>query len=494
MKKIKLFGVMLLALSFGIVGVKADETLQSLVDAAEEEATIKLEKDYAEIVTIDGKNIVLDMNGHSLVTSGNGVLRVTGGATVTVIGEGLIRSTNNNGVVVYSDSTFVLEDGTIRAQEFGVFTLGGGTFVMNGGTIETVDNCGIGGNGSSGYEDYTIEIHGGTINGHITSAGYIACGIYHPNRGVVNVTGGTINAVGGVGIVQRAGILNITGGTINATGEATGWVGDNKTSLTSSAVVVDKAANYPQVATLETRIAEVAELNSDIEETVATLGEDVNIEVVPAGSGVYQVIGGENDGEFVVIDEEDIEIIAEYDEYDKDDVMEALADAAENYEKAKNGEIELTEEEMAELEVLVKVKEELDKHTVVGFYEISALKVADDLLLDDDVRETDAPIEVTIELPEDLPAVKDGYTRKYYVVRIHDGEVTVIDDVTVNEDGTITFKSDKFSAYALAYDDVAKETVKNADTFDGIISYMIIGLVSTIMVLSASLYLKKRFN
>ena len=42
--------------------------------------------------------------------------------------------------------------------------------------------------------------------------------------------------------------------------------------------------------------------------------------------------------------------------------------------------------------------------------------------------------------------------RTYKVIRNHTGEVTVLDTV-LNEDGTISFQTDRFSTYALAYAD-----------------------------------------
>ena len=476
MRKLKLLGVMLLALTFGVVNVKAEEkTLQELINAAEDGATIKLTEDHDGSITINGKNIVLDLDGHK-IESTEDVIVVTNESFVIVTGNGTIKSTGDSGISIYSGSSVTLESGNIRTQEFGVYTSGNATFTMNGGSIETVDNCGVGGNGSNGdgYKNYTININGGTIKGNIVTSGYIACGVYHPNKGTVNITGGTITANGGAGVVQRAGILNITGGTITATGEATGWVGDSKNVLTSAAVVVDKSANYPEVATLETRIAEVATLNSDLEEAVATKGDDVVVEIVPKGSDVYQVIGGDNEGKYVVVKEEELEYYTLSLAVDKEDL-----DNAE--------EVEL-------------IEKELSKYNLVSYYGVGVMALTpENVAVDPRVEETAEPVEVKLVLPDELPEVKEGFTRKYYVVRVHNGEVTVIDDVTVNDDGTVSFKSDKFSTYALAYEDVAKETpkeeVKNADTFDGgIISYIAIVMAMLGMITYISLYLKKRFN
>ena len=41
------------------------------------------------------------------------------------------------------------------------------------------------------------------------------------------------------------------------------------------------------------------------------------------------------------------------------------------------------------------------------------------------------------------------------VIRVHDGKAEKL-ETDENEDGTLTFKTDKFSTYALAYEDVQK--------------------------------------
>lgn len=58
----------------------------------------------------------------------------------------------------------------------------------------------------------------------------------------------------------------------------------------------------------------------------------------------------------------------------------------------------------------------------------------------------------TIAVPEDL--VKEG--RVFVVLRMHEGETTVL-ETTMNSDGTLSFKTDRFSTYALAYIDVSVE-------------------------------------
>ena len=69
-----------------------------------------------------------------------------------------------------------------------------------------------------------------------------------------------------------------------------------------------------------------------------------------------------------------------------------------------------------------------------------------------------------IVTPTDLPAVEDGYTRTYKVIRYHAGEATALE--TTEEDGYIVFTSDKFSTFALVYEDVAADTTTTEEATD----------------------------
>ena len=80
------------------------------------------------------------------------------------------------------------------------------------------------------------------------------------------------------------------------------------------------------------------------------------------------------------------------------------------------------------------------------------------------IHELTTPLKLTIGVPKSFPAVADGYTRTYEVIRLHDGNVEKL-PTTLNADGTITFETDKFSTYALAYTDKKKEnTTTDAPT------------------------------
>lgn len=78
---------------------------------------------------------------------------------------------------------------------------------------------------------------------------------------------------------------------------------------------------------------------------------------------------------------------------------------------------------------------------------------------------------ITMEIPENIKSDKKG--RQYYVIRVHDGsEVEVLDSVIDLVAGTIQFKTDRFSTYAIVYTDVTDAEVnvpeipKTADSSD----------------------------
>ena len=267
---------------------KGYATVQDAINNADGK-TVVLNKDTTENVEVpQGITVTLDLNGKTLTEEK--VLNVKGNLTVkdstagqpSVDGNynvsyqsGKIVNIKEDGktpeekanrvtVCVQSGGTFTLESGTLEskknytveitsnahavinggyqvAQEGGPTVRGSGAVLdINGGVIEGKDNSAVAGNGSNGQGGTTINITGGTLIGRIQSAGYIANAIYHPQNGVLNITGGTIYAENGVGILMRNGELNVSGNpSIIATGNVSGKVGDNDTKVPSHAVVLN---------------------------------------------------------------------------------------------------------------------------------------------------------------------------------------------------------------------------------------------------------------
>ena len=119
---------------------------------------------------------------------------------------------------------------------------------------------------------------------------------------------------------------------------------------------------------------------------------------------------------------------------------------------------QLIDEKDIDKEVLEEVKTELgNTGKIAQFIDLSVLikSVASDGTEKDlcTLNVLSEKVKFTIVIPEDL--VKDG--REFYIIRVHDGEAEKL-ELTKNSDGTYSFETDRFSSYALAYD----EAVVNA--------------------------------
>ena len=112
--------------------------------------------------------------------------------------------------------------------------------------------------------------------------------------------------------------------------------------------------------------------------------------------------------------------------------------------------VKVPESEIAQIEqtaIEEKVTAELGEDAKVQYLDVSVVLMAGNEELGT-LNELQEEITITVAIPEELKA--DG--RTYKVIRNHDGVVEVLDTV-VNEDGTISFKTDRFSTYAIAYAD-----------------------------------------
>jgi len=99
-----------------------------------------------------------------------------------------------------------------------------------------------------------------------------------------------------------------------------------------------------------------------------------------------------------------------------------------------------------------KVKEVLNNGVVGAYLDLTLLKKVGSLK-EVSVTETAAGVVVKLDIPESLKNTDSSVERKYTVVRIHDGVAEALE--TSCENGVITFTTDKFSTYAICYEDVA---------------------------------------
>lgn len=154
---------------------------------------------------------------------------------------------------------------------------------------------------------------------------------------------------------------------------------------------------------------------------------------------------------------------------------------------------QVPEEASKSINELAKEKENIK---VVSFFDIT-LNVKNNVTGETlgTLSTLDNKIKFNMVLPEELTKVAEGYTRKYYVVRYHDGKSEII---SASVDGNVlSFESDKFSTYALAYEDVKNENVVNPPTGDKIVLDLVVGIVSVAglgLVAKSIAKRKKYFN
>ena len=85
------------------------------------------------------------------------------------------------------------------------------------------------------------------------------------------------------------------------------------------------------------------------------------------------------------------------------------------------------------------------------------------------ITETNGKVTITIVVPDELINTAPSITRIYRIVRVHDGWAEIIEATFDPATKTLTFQTDKFSTYALAYNDTAvvTYTVTYTDGVDG---------------------------
>ena len=269
------------------IGTTHYDTFKEAVEAAQtgEKITVLKEVEYQGTVDggsliIDGKAITLDLNGKTIkyTTSDKDVnhsaFKVINGGSLTVEDSSVSGTyseagyasyqggkivSNYQGITVHGNqdagtwadtpvnSALIIKGGAIETQETAVGVFGkGASFTLENGYLCGKDNFAVAGNGlgKTGEQNNggtIINIEGGVMMGNITSSGFASCGIYHPQSGVINITGGTIISYKGPGVVMRNGTLNMTGGIIQAKGEKSfsGKVGDKAYPLTTCGIIAD---------------------------------------------------------------------------------------------------------------------------------------------------------------------------------------------------------------------------------------------------------------
>ena len=483
LNKIKYLGIWLICLLVGISNVKALDVTQDLTLTDDMNERIVVTKGSTVTINLNGHNITLD-EANADAISNYGTLTIKGSGVVTSRGAAVI---NYPGGTVTIDNGEYLSNGWYTIKNMGTMTINNmkfGNNVNNGSSLIVNGYYGNAANdrGQTEADTVMMTINGGTFTNKNNSCNVVKNDDYgrlvikggsfiansdaednaNPviqNWHIATIYDGTFTSNHGIVLANGylddtadKGELTINGGTFTG---SVGIFGTNGSAKQNKGVLTINGGTFNGDATVSTAYKTVINGGIFDDENITPNEEE--------GYDVYTVIGGENDGMSVVLKEEDLTPEVSGGPVNEDDVDDEILESIEDAIK--------------------------DKYTLASYYEVEIVKLTKDGDVVGTIEETDEPVEVLLGVPSSLPAVKTGFIRKYYVIRVHNGEVTIIDDVKDNGDGTVTFKSDKFSTYALAYTDV-EENIKSPNTFDGISIYLFTILISFVVLAFSSIALK----
>ena len=249
-------GVYVVTTYYAQVGETKYATLQKAADAATAGQTVTVLNDVdmttdGNLTVNEGKDIVLDMNGHS-IKGANADYK-----NILVWGKLTLKDSKENStgkiyaetpyqygvydkplVYVGSKGEFVMESGHIYSVipektadngQFGIGAYDNSKVTINGGTIESGWYA-IAGNGS-GVQTTAITINGGTL---VSTSDYA---IYHPQFGTLTINDGAVVYGAAGAIAMKRGNLVVNGGTLTSKGVGdTGTWGDGTGNLKSAAL------------------------------------------------------------------------------------------------------------------------------------------------------------------------------------------------------------------------------------------------------------------
>lgn len=249
-------GVYVVTTYYAQVGETKYATLQEAANAATAGQTVKVLNDVdmtkdGNLTVNEGKDIVLDMNGHS-IKGANADYK-----NIMVWGKLTLKDSKENStgkiyaetpyqygvydkplVYVGSKGEFVMESGHIYSVipektadngQFGIGAYDNSKVTINGGTIESGWYA-IAGNGS-GVQTTAITINGGTL---VSTSDYA---IYHPQFGTLTINDGAVVYGAAGAIAMKRGNLVVNGGTMTSKGIGdTGNWGDGTGNLGKAAL------------------------------------------------------------------------------------------------------------------------------------------------------------------------------------------------------------------------------------------------------------------
>lgn len=388
------------------------------------------------------------------------------------------------------------------------------------------------GDGTEGYEATKLNVSGGDFDAKYITRTY--------TTGTLTITGGTFKNLTEVQnpMDKKDYSKNITGGTYNcdvkdeiasgySTYKTTSGYDVKKTgeiSVESNEIIMSKGSTKDLGISVTNNLEKYLTISSNDDSVVSIKDNKITANKVGKATITASLSNGTSKQVSVVV----YEIVGEE---NTDEVNDTKQVVNEIVNQIINGEevAGLTDEQKQAIETSVKDGEKLVvdvDSTLVDSEEISEdaskveavikndAKIAGyyniDIIIKNEqgteitkLSQLNKEIQITISIPEGISKVEDGYTRKYTIIRVHDGVAEELETI-YNENGTLTFSSDKYSTYAITYVDtlnnsiegnednvenpVTGDNVENPVTGDNIIVYIallsiaILGMVISIKI------------
>lgn len=388
------------------------------------------------------------------------------------------------------------------------------------------------GDGTEGYEATKLNVSGGDFDAKYITKTH--------TTGTLTITGGTFKNLTEVQnpMDKKDYSKNITGGTYNcdvkdeiasgySTYKTTSGYDVTKTgeiSVESNEIIMSKGSTKDLGISVTNNLEKYLTISSNDDSVVSIKDNKITANKVGKATITASLSNGTSKQVSVVV----YEIVGEENTDEVNDtkqVVNEIVNQIINGEEVTN----LTDEQKQAIETSVKDGEKLVvdvDSTLVDSEEISEdaskveavikndAKIAGyyniDIIIKNEqgteitkLSQLNKEIQITISIPEGISKVEDGYTRKYTIIRVHDGVAEELETI-YNENGTLTFSSDKYSTYAITYVDtlnnsiegnednvenpVTGDNVENPVTGDNIIVYIallsiaILGMVISIKI------------
>ncbi len=497
-------------------------TLQSAINAAESGDRITILNDVEDIngaLSVgEGKNITIDLNGKTISTAeettGKHYYILVNNGTLVLedsIGTG---SMNSRGIDNYG--TLTINSGTYASIDSGnggasVWNNPNANLIINGGTLSVPngqDDKKFWNGAQCIYNQYgNVKIYGGTITSNSTvvyaiiSVGDLTISpaegknVYiSGQKGGIGINSGNVVINGGTSISgDYYGIYISDDGYKGNTGKSTVVINDCNFDGKNYSVYIgtddkDRTDSSTLVINGGTYNKPITAANNTVENAITVKGGTFSNDVSEYLAEDYNVV--KLDGKYNVVSKDTKVDVKENTAAVSDETRDTINTlAANNNVKDKNGnpvvvgsstEIELNSVPKTlsshETKKIESVKESVVKELKVDTSKeelkyiplditLTAINKVDGQTINTTISELGEKIAVTLYLKDET--VNTLKNKSIKIIRIHGDETTTLDDedVELNTDNKVlTFKTDKFSTYAIVYKDAKKVDKKDEST------------------------------